>query len=91
MFYAYDALHRLQSETDSLGHVTTYTYDSASNPQQRTDARGLVTKYFVDEANRPDRGEHWNGATLVDTVDFTLDIAGNRLQMVDPSGTTKYA
>ncbi len=89
--YAYDTLHRLQSETDALNHTTSYQYDAASNPQQRTDARNLVTKYFPDAANRPDYIEHWNGPTLVDTIDFTLDIAGRRTQLSDPSGVTNFA
>jgi YD repeat-containing protein len=47
--YAYDALNRLTSETDSLGRETAYQYDAASSLTQRTDARDLVTKYFYDD------------------------------------------
>src|SRR5262249_37651675 len=89
--YAYDTLHRLQSVTDPLSRVTTNAYDAASNLQQRTDARGLVTKYFYDADNRPDYNEHWNGATLTDTVDFILDIAGRRTRLADSTGNTDFA
>ncbi len=87
---AYDALNRLQSVTDALGRVTSYQYDPASNLSQRTDGRGLVTKYFPDALNRLDLIEHWNGATLVDSVDYSYDALGNRTQMVDSTGTTTY-
>ena len=87
---AYDALNRLQSQLDALGRSTTYQYDATSNVTQRTDARGLVTKYFYDPANQMTRLEHWNGATLVDSVDYTYDAAGNRKTMADPTGTTSY-
>jgi RHS repeat-associated protein len=49
------------------------------------------TLYTYDDANRLEKIEHWNGATLADSVDPTLDIVGNRTQMVDSVGTTKYA
>jgi YD repeat-containing protein len=93
--YAYDNLDRLQSVTgaiDYLGRVavTSYAYDSASNLTQRTDARGLVTKYFPDDLNRLDLIEHWNGTTLVDSVDYTYDAVGFRTQMIDSTGTTTY-
>ncbi len=87
---AFDTLNRLQSTTDALARVTSYQYDAASNLTQRTDARGLVTKYFPDDANRLDLVEHWNGSTLVDSVDYTYNAVGFRTQMVDPTGTTTY-
>ncbi len=88
--YAYDALNRLQSSTGPLSRVTSYQYDAASNLTQRTDARGLVTKYFPDALNRLDLLEHWNGQTLVDSVDYTYDVVSRRTQMIDPTGTTTY-
>lgn len=86
-----DALNRTSSSTDALGRVTSYQYDSSSNLTQRTDARNLVTKYFPDDLNRLGRIEHWNGATLVDSVDYTYNAVGFRTQMVDPTGTTTYS
>lgn len=93
--YAYDNLDRLQSVTgaiDYLGRVavTSYQYDAASNLTQRTDARNLVTKYFPDDMNRLDLIEHWNGMTLVDSVDYAYNAVSFRTQMVDPTGTTSY-
>lgn len=87
---AYDALNRLQSSTDALGRVTSYQYDAASSLTQRTDARNLVTKYFPDALNRLDLVEHWNGQTLVDSVDYTYNAVGFRTQMVDSTGTTTF-
>ena len=89
--YAYDALNRLQSVTDPLDRVTSYQYDAASNLTERTDARGLVTEYFYNAIDRLTRLEHWDGAALVDSVDYTHDAVGNRLTMVDPMGTTSSA
>jgi len=89
--YAYDALDRLTTETDSLGRETAYQYGAASNLTQRTDARGLVTQYFYDAAGQLTKLEHWDGMILVDTVTYSYDAVGNRLTMVDPTGTTSYA
>ena len=87
---AYDALNRVQSMTDALSFAESYQYDAASNLTQRTDARGLVTKYFPDDLSRLDLVEHWNGTTLVDSIDYTYNAVGFRTQMVDPAGTTTY-
>ncbi len=88
--FTYDALNRLQSSTDALGRVTSYQYDAASNLTQRTDPRNLVTKYFPDALNRQDLVEHWNGQTLVDSIDHTYNAVGFRTQMVDSTGTTTF-
>jgi RHS repeat-associated protein len=88
--YAYDALNRLTSETDALGRVTSYAYNGDSTLQQKTDARSLVTKYFPDAAHQLGVMEFWNGSTLVSSVDYYYDDAGNRTSMVDVTGTTSY-
>ncbi|MEE8519568.1 MAG: DUF6531 domain-containing protein [Dehalococcoidia bacterium] len=92
IIHAFDALDRLQSVTDALGRVTSNEYDAASNLTQRTDARGLVTKYAYDALNRLADLDHYqsDGSTLVDSTDFAYDDVGNRLTMVDPTGTTIY-
>jgi YD repeat-containing protein len=92
IIYAYDALNRLQSATDSLGRATSYEYDAASNLSELTDARSLVTRYVYDALNRVTGLDHYqsDGQTLVDSVDYTYDAVGNRLTMVDPTGTTNY-
>ncbi|MBI3977257.1 MAG: RHS repeat-associated core domain-containing protein [Chloroflexi bacterium] len=88
----YDALNRVQTATDPLNRTTSYQYDGAGNLTQRTDARGLITRYTSDGLNRPTRLEHWNGQALVDAVDHTYDALGNRVGMVDATGsyTTTY-
>ena len=83
-------LNRPTSEKDALGRVTSYQYDAASNLTQGTDARGLVTKHFYDALNRRTLLEHWNGTTLVDSATYTYDAVGNRLSLVDSTGTTSY-
>jgi RHS repeat-associated protein len=88
--YVYDALNRLTSETDALGRTTTYAYNADSTLQQRTDALGLVTKYFPDAAKQLSVMEFWSGSTLVSSVDYYYDDAGNRTSMVDVTGTTGY-
>jgi RHS repeat-associated protein len=88
--YTYDEVDRLESEIDALGRVTSYTYNDDSTVATRTDARGLVTEYTYDAAKRLQLVEYMDGETLVDDVDYNYDDVGNRISMVDATGTTSY-
>lgn len=90
--YSYDELDRFTSVFDALGRETTYDYDAASNLTERVDARGLITEYTPDALNRLEAIDYWNAAhtTNMGSVDYDYDEAGNRIEMIDTTGTTTY-
>ena len=90
--YSYDELDRLVSVVDALGRETTFDYDEASNLIERVDARDLITEYMPDELNRLDTIEYWDAShtTMEASVDYGYDDVGNRIEMVDSTGTTTY-
>jgi RHS repeat-associated protein len=98
--FAYDDAGRLVSETgpdpDGPGPqgaaVTSYTYDANDNRLTRTDPNGNatpasgdgMTSYGYDRANRQTSIDY---SDATPDVTFTLDAVGNRIAMVDGSGT----
>ncbi len=90
--YAYDSVDKLHTVTDALGNVTSYEYDEAYNLRERVDARGLITDYTPDALNRLDTIEYWDEthSNMLSSVDYDYDPAGNRIQMIDSTGTTTY-
>ncbi len=46
--------------------------------------------YQFDELNRLKRAEHWGSGVVNDTVDYTYDLAGNRITMTDSTGVTTW-
>jgi RHS repeat-associated protein len=93
--YEYDELNRPVATTDALGRTTTYAYDDDDAPIviTRTDARGLITEYQLDNLNRIDAIEYWDEThtNLESSVSYGYDDVGNRIEMVDSTGTTTYA
>jgi RHS repeat-associated protein len=85
--YAYDNVGRLSSETDALGNVWSYTYDDAGRLDTRTDPESQVTSYAFNA-----RGELTGVDYPVGTTDVSYDYdeVGNRVEMVDATGTTTY-
>jgi RHS repeat-associated protein len=79
---AYDRAGRLVSETDPLGHATSYAYDAEGNRLSVTDANSHVTSYAYDSLGRvtsvtaPDDG----------VTTYTYDLAGNMLTRTDANG-----
>jgi RHS repeat-associated protein len=98
--FTYDDAGRLVTETSpdpdgpgpKASAVTTYTYDPNGNRVTVTDPNGNatpatgdgVTTYGYDRANRP---TSINYSDTTADVTFTLDAVGNRLTMVDGSGS----
>ena len=88
--FAYDKLGSRIKRTLPLGMAETSTYDAAGNLKTKTDFNGKTTTYNYDPANRltskvPD------ASFAAPTVSFTYTATGQRLSMVDASGTTSYA
>lgn len=70
--------------TDPLSLATTYVYDAAGRVTSRTDAKSQVTNYSYDVVDRLTGIDYPTGTT---DVSFTYDALGNRLTMVDGTGT----
>jgi len=87
--YGYDALGRRVKRRLPGGQVEGYTYNLTGTVASRTDFNGKTTNYTYDALNRlltktPD-------ASLGQLVtSFTYTALGQRLTMVDASGTTTY-
>jgi RHS repeat-associated protein len=88
--FAYDRLGRRIKRTLPLGMSETSIYDLAGNLQSKTDFNGKTTTYTYDALNRlstktPDP------SLSQPMVHFTYSATGQRLSMMDVSGTTNYA
>jgi RHS repeat-associated protein len=88
--FAYDNLGRRILRSLPLGMSETSTYDLAGNLHSKTDFNGKTTSYGYDTLNRlltktPD-------ASLGQpAVHCTYSATGQRLSMIDASGTTTYS
>lgn len=70
--YTYDAVNRLETQTNALGWVTTWTYDAVGRTSSMINPRDAVTQYVYD---------------LRDRVIYTVDALGNVWANVyDPTG-----
>ncbi len=85
--FVYDALNRLQSESDALNHATTYAYDPSGRRTSLTDAKGQVTQYGYDVLDRLQTIQYVNDGT---SVRFGYNAVGNRTVMTDTVGVTHY-
>ncbi|MDX3750613.1 DUF6531 domain-containing protein [Streptomyces sp. AK08-02] len=86
--YGYDSAHRLTSVVDPLNRTVTHRYDADGNVDQTTNARGTVATNTYDALNR------LTGSTYSDSTPATsiaYDLAGNRRQVVDATGTRTFA
>jgi RHS repeat-associated protein len=88
--YGYDEAGRLASVTDWLTNETTYTYDDANRLITTNLGNGLISDRGYDDANRLLSVTNRDGGTLLSEFAYMLDAVGNRLEMVDDSGTTGY-
>ncbi|HLF77761.1 MAG TPA: RHS repeat-associated core domain-containing protein [Dehalococcoidia bacterium] len=87
VIYAYDNLNQLESQTDALGNVWSYEYDVAGRLETRTDAKSQVTTYGYSDRNQLTSIDYPVGTS---DVSFDYDEVGNRIEMVDGTGTTTY-
>ena len=85
-------LHRVATQTNELGNVTTYAYDSYGNPTSITDpgsnvwtftytSRGLVASSTTPD---PDGA----GSLTAATTSFSYDTYGRRTGQTNPDSTT---
>ncbi len=77
--YTYDALGRVSTVTDEMGHTTKVSYDELGNVTDMTDAKGVVTAASTyDSMGRVTQTTDALGLTT--TYDY--DEMGNLLQTV---------
>ncbi|NKB23589.1 MAG: hypothetical protein GKR87_04265 [Kiritimatiellae bacterium] len=86
MSFTYDALNRLLSKTNALGHAKSYTYDFVGNRLTRTDAQNRTTQYDYDSLNNLTNISYPDTST----VRYQYDNNQNLIQVVDNTGPTLY-
>ncbi len=76
------------SESDRMGHVTTFTRDAQNNVTSITDPLGNVTRYTYDDSGNLTTATDANGAV----TRYTYDADGRIVSMTDARGNTwRYA
>jgi RHS repeat-associated protein len=88
--YTFDSADRLTGVTDWGSRSASYTYDDAGRLITTTYPNGVVTTNTYDIADRLTGISTVKSATTILSITYTLDDVGNRLAMVDGSGTTSY-
>jgi RHS repeat-associated protein len=78
--YSYDAADRLTQITQGSATVT-FSYDDANRRTSLTLPNGLTTEYSYDTASRLTGLTYKNGSTVLGTLTYSYDAAGNRTVM----------
>jgi RHS repeat-associated protein len=86
--YMRNALEEVTEVVDPLGRKTTKEYDAAGSLTSVTDAAKRTTTYKYDAAGRLLEVSYSDGKTP--TVQYEYDGDGNRIKMVDGTGTSNY-
>ena len=83
--YEYDNAGNQIKFIDQLGNITGYTYYANNLLKTITDRKGQVTTYSYDARGLLTSVENPDG-----TISYLYDDAGNRIEMIDSTGTTFY-
>jgi len=87
-YFGYDAAGRQTWMTDTFGYSVEKTYDDAGRLTSLTNRNNLHIIYSHDAAGRV-TGETWvaaDGSTVVETLSFGFDWAGNLLSATNSAG-----
>lgn len=86
-WFEYDKSNRRTKRTDPNGDVWTWDYDKAGNVRFARAPGGLVVEYVYDTAGqlKEQRRQPEN-----QVVRYDYDPNGNRKEMIDATGTTRY-
>ncbi len=87
--YVRNALEEVTEVIDPLGRKTSEEYDKAGNSIKVTDAEKRTTSYTYDAANRLKEVSYSDGKTPA--VKYEYNENGDRIKMIDGTGTTTYA
>jgi RHS repeat-associated protein len=88
--YDHDSAGRLTSVTPWGADPTTYAYRGNGLLAEQTRGNGVTTSYGYDSASRLTSMLHAAGATNLDSIQYVLDLNGNRTQLTDGDGTTSF-
>ncbi|MEW6183371.1 MAG: RHS repeat-associated core domain-containing protein [Bacillota bacterium] len=87
--FEYDSLGRIIAYTDPSGKKETYRYDAGGNLLALTDRNGKTYDYEYDGLDRLTKKQIvFEGRR--ETVEYSYDFLGNRTQMKDAGGLTRY-
>jgi RHS repeat-associated protein len=89
--YTYDNLNHLTGATDNANprRTTSYSYDAQDELVSVTDPQSQVTTNAYDGAGRLARVAYSDGVTP--PISYTYDADGQRLSMVDGTGSSSYS
>ncbi len=85
LLYSYDNAGRMISATDTAGVTEYYAYDKLGNLTRSKDKEGTVTTNTYNNMNRVTLNE-----AGTDVKGYVYDTLGNRITMMDGTGTTAY-
>ncbi len=86
--YKRNVLGEVTEVIDPLSRTTKKEYDAAGNLTSLTDSSGRTTTYHYDAARRLTKQTYSDGTTP--DVEYEYDADGNRIKMVDGTGTSTY-
>ena len=87
----FDALNRLATVTDPHGGVTAYAYDPVGNRSGVIYPNGTTAVYTYDTLNRLILLENKrDDNSIISSYLYTLGPAGNRIRVVEHTGTVDY-
>lgn len=82
---AYDALDRLQSQTDAYNHATAYAYDANGNPVSVIDPLGRQTANAYDPLGRLVVTAQ-DATGIAAQTQYAYDAQDNLIRVTDPNG-----
>ncbi len=90
--YSYDFLGRVETMTDPQSGVSTFGYDASSNLVSTELPNGVVTESTFNSDGQLSSMTSTAGSTVLQSRDYTYDLAGNRTSEIDESSlVTGYA
>jgi RHS repeat-associated protein len=87
--YTYDEVGRMKSVIDSQRGVYSYAHDAASQRTSLSYPNGVVTSYVYDEVGRLDEVRTVSDSEVIQSYDYQLGPAGNRLAVTELDGTAR--
>ncbi|MBI4301917.1 MAG: hypothetical protein HY664_04880 [Chloroflexi bacterium] len=90
MDYVYDDANRMSTVTDWLTKATGYTYDDAGRLTATAFPTGVTESRTYNEADQLATIVATKGGNTLTSFTYTLDNAGIRTALQDPTGTESY-